>query len=97
MPGIDCNYLRLATEEDLSSALADAACVHCGASAAELLRKGELLEVCAEEFASDITDGGRVLTPIALCPGCHDRHHRDARGNHNPCQIKARLSREMLD
>ena len=97
MHGIECNYQRKVTSEELLSALAVATCHHCEISAKDLLLTGDILEVCAEEFASDIANGQRVLVPIALCPSCHQKHHLDACGNHNPCQIKARFSREMLD
>ena len=97
MPSIKCNFQRKATSGEFSSALAEATCQRCGDSAKDLVLKGEILEVCAEEFADDIASGQRVLNPIALCPSCHEKYHLDARGNHNPCQIKARLSREWLD
>lgn len=96
MSGTDCNYQRTVTVEELSAALAEAACSHCRATTADLMLKGELLEVCAEEFSSDIEGRERILVPIALCPACHREHHLDARGQHNPCQIKARISREGL-
>ena len=92
-----CNYQAKITLDDMSSALSAARCHECGITTAELMAKGQLLEVCGEEFSSDITDGTRVLTAIALCPDCHTEFHRDCRGHHNPCQIKARLSREGLD
>lgn len=96
MGDTDCNYQRKVTEAELSAALSEARCSDCGKTVAELLRGGELLEVCGEEFGSDIVSRERVLNPIALCPSCHRKHHLDARGRHNPCQIKARLSWEVL-
>ncbi|MBT8409068.1 MAG: hypothetical protein KJN93_05540, partial [Alphaproteobacteria bacterium] len=77
--------------------LADAQCQRCGVTASQLMLKGEILEICAEEFASDIESGERILVPLGLCPTCHKKHHLDARGHHNPCQIKARRSREGLE
>ena len=96
MSGTDCNYKRKVTVEEVAQALSEAACQHCGVTTKELMLKGELLEVCGEEFASDIASGERALTPVALCPACHKKHHLDARRQHNPCQIKARQSREGL-
>ncbi len=92
----DCNYQRKVTVEDLLEALADGVCHLCGVTTRQLMEKGELLEVCGEEFATDIESGERVLTPVALCPDCHRDYHLDARQQHNPCQIKARFSREGL-
>lgn len=92
-----CNYQKKLKVEDISTVLADAKCQHCGATASELMLKGELLEICAEEFASDIQSGERILVPLGLCPSCHKKHHLDARGHHNPCQITARRSREGLE
>lgn len=93
---MDCNYQRLVVVEGASAALAEGVCQHCGVRSNELAEKGEILEICAEEFATVMESGERILTPIALCPSCHAEHHKDARGHHNPCQIKARLSREGL-
>ncbi|MCU9847425.1 hypothetical protein OEZ60_05350 [Defluviimonas sp. WL0024] len=94
MAGTECNYQRKMTARELTTALSEAECRHCRVSAAALLENGEHLEICAEEFASDIMSGERVLTPIALCPACHRLNHLDAHHRHNPCQIKARHSRE---
>jgi len=96
MSDTKCNYQRAVTREEFSAALSEAVCGHCGVTTRELLLKGELLEVCGEEFSSDIVSGQRVLTPIALCPACHKIHHLDGRRQHNPCQIEARRSREWL-
>ncbi|TMV10348.1 hypothetical protein FGK63_04625 [Ruegeria sediminis] len=97
MSSIECNYQRKVTAKEYSAALAEAQCSHCGISSKDLMRRGELLEVCGEELYSDIASGERVLIPIALCPSCHRRHHQDAQRMHNPCQIKARHSRECLE
>lgn len=91
-----CNYLFRVTPEELSVALSDACCRHCGITAASLIRRGRSLEVCGDEFASDPVSGEVVLTPIALCPDCHAAFHLDSRQRHNPCQIGARRSREGL-
>ena len=93
---MECNYQFKLTVEDLSTALAQAVCHNCGVTTAELTSRGELLEVCGEDFASDLESGERVLVPVALCPACHKAHHLDANRQHNPCQIKARYSREGL-
>jgi hypothetical protein len=97
MSEIDCNYQSIVAPEEYATALKEAVCEHCGTSARQLLQHGEILEVCGEEFLYDIVSGERVLSAIALCPTCHRRHHLDAQDHHNPCQIKARLSRERLD
>ncbi len=92
-----CNFQKIVTPQEFAAALKGATCEHCGVTSAQLLKEGEILEVCAEEFSSDIVTGDRVLIPIALCPACHRKHHLDAHHHHNPCQIRARLSREGLD
>ena len=97
MSSIVCNYQRKVTLREMSTALAEAECSHCGISAEELLERGERLEVCGEELYSDLSSGERVLLPIPLCPSCHAKNHQDARRMHNPCQIKARNSRECLE
>lgn len=97
MPDMVCNYQRKVSVEEFSDALKKAACEHCGVTSTELLQQGEILEVCGEEYSSDIASGQRVLIPIALCPTCHREHHLDAHHQHNPCQIKARISRECLE
>lgn len=96
MSGIDCNYQRKATLKEIREALSASQCHYCGTTTLDLMLRGELLEVCGEEFCSDIATGERVLVPIALCPFCHARNHQDANNRHNPCQITARLSREGL-
>ena len=96
MSGFKCNYQTKVSVGEFSEALSRASCERCGVTTAELIEKGELLEVCGEEYSSDPTNGERVLTALALCPSCHRKFHQDARGRHNPCQIKARLSREFL-
>ena len=97
MSSITCNYQQIVTVAERLNALADAACQHCGISSKDLLSHCEALEVCADEFSSDIASGHREFVPIALCPSCHKKHHLDARNNHNPCQVTARDSRERLD
>ena len=92
-----CNYQAKVSVKDVSAALSEAHCFFCHVSATELMSKGELLEICGEEFSTDIVNGERVLTTIALCPDCHKKFHLDANRQHNPCQIKARLNREGLD
>jgi len=93
---MECNYQKQVVIDSASAALSEGVCEHCGVRSSELAEKGEILEVCGEEFATVMESGERILTPIALCPSCHKDHHRDARGKHNPCQIKARLSCEGL-
>ncbi len=82
------------TSKEISEVLAEEVCHQCGITAWELAQNGELLEVCGEEFASDIESGTRFLVPVALCPTCHKDHHLDANRQHNPCHVKARLSRD---
>lgn len=96
MEDTKCNYQRKVTEGELVTALSEERCRDCGASVKELIESGEFLEVCGEEFYSDIVTKERVLHPVALCPECHRRNHLDAAGQHNPCQVRARLSREGL-
>ena len=89
-----CNYQSKVTVTEVREALGQAECHHCGIAAADLMARGELLEVCGEEIGSDLVTGTRILKAIALCPSCHRRSHLDANRQHNPCQIKARNSRE---
>ena len=89
-----CNYQKVVTERERREALSLKQCECCGVTSAELAARGESLEVCGEEFMARLGGGGRVLTPVALCPTCHDANHRDAHNDHNHCQIKARQSRE---
>ncbi len=96
MSRTECNYQKKVTVEELSTALGDARCHRCGITTPELAKKGDLLEVCGEEFSYDSATGERVLTPIALCPDCHRKNHLDSKRQHNPCQIKARADREGL-
>ena len=92
----ECNYRAKVGLHEVSEAFARAQCEHCGVTTPELMEHGELLEVCGEEFISDLATGERTLAVIALCPECHREFHRDARGQHNPCQIEARISRESM-
>ena len=96
MSKVECNYQRKVTIEELSLALGEAKCHQCGVTTNELMKSGEVLEVCGEEFSSDPVTGDRVMTAVALCPSCHRRHHQDARGKLLPCQVRARRSREGL-
>ncbi|MDW4550942.1 hypothetical protein R5H32_16395 [Defluviimonas sp. D31] len=96
MSGMNCNYQRRVTARELTAALSETECHHCRVSARVLLERGAHLEVCAEEFGSDIESGERLLVPIALCPSCHRKNHLDAQNRHNPCQFKARESRERM-
>ncbi|MCK0142094.1 hypothetical protein [Aliiroseovarius sp. F20344] len=89
-----CNYQRVVSERERVSALALGQCVVCGVTASELQAQGESLEVCGEEFMASLGGAGRVLTPVALCPTCHEEYHRDAHNQHNNCQVKARQSRD---
>ena len=91
-----CNYQDKATVQELAEALSFERCRHCSISSRELLRRDEVLEVCADEFAADLATGERFLEAFALCPECHKLHHLDALRQHNPCQLKARRSREGL-
>ena len=92
----ECNYQAKVGLQEVSHALARAQCEHCGVTTTELMERGEILEICGEEFASDLVSGKHILSVIALCPRCHRNFHKDARGQHNPCQLKARVSRESV-
>ena len=96
MTKFDCNYQRRMDPAEAASALAEACCYRCGVSARALMNRGDILEVCGEEFSRDLVSWEAVLVPIALCPDCHRTNHLDGRNRHNPCQIKARLSRESF-
>jgi len=78
------------------AALAEACCYRCGVSANRLMNRGEILEVCSEEYCDDLSTGEVIAVPIALCPECHRINHLDVRGHHRPCHIKARQSYETL-
>ncbi len=91
-----CNYQRIVSVEEIRCALEEAQCQQCGITTNELISRGELLEICGEELCSDISTGKKTFITIALCPSCHARAHQDAENKHNPCQIKARWSREGL-
>ena len=92
----ECNFRFRISLREVSEALDAAQCEHCGVTTTGLIERGEFLEVCGEEFASDLVSGERILAMIALCPKCHRDFHRDVRGQHDPCQIKARISRESM-
>lgn len=89
-----CNYQKVVTEHERRRALSFKQCENCGVTAAELAARGESMEVCGDEYMAGLGDRGRVLTPVALCPTCHEANHRDAHDHHCHCQIKARRSRE---
>ncbi|WP_298563992.1 hypothetical protein [uncultured Aliiroseovarius sp.] len=89
-----CNYQKVVTERERHEALSLKQCECCGVTSVELAARGESLEVCGDEYMARLGGGGRVLTPVALCPTCHEANHRDAHNHHNHCQIKARQSRE---
>lgn len=91
-----CNYQRIVSVEEVRCALEEAQCQHCGITTNELMSRGELLEICGEELCSDISTGKKTFITLALCPSCHKHAHQDAENKHNPCQIKARWSREGL-
>ncbi len=96
MADTECNYQRIVSVEEVRCALEEAQCQQCGITTNELISRGELLEICGEELCSDISTGKKTFITIALCPSCHARAHQDAENKHNPCQIKARWSREGL-
>jgi hypothetical protein len=96
MSRTECNYQRKVSIKELSAAFGDARCNHCGITTADLAKKGDLLEVCGDEFSYDMETGERILTPIALCPECHRKNHLDSHRKHNPCQLTARADREGL-
>ena len=91
-----CNYQDKVTVHELAEALSSERCQHCGITSRELLLRDEVLEVCSDEFAVDLSTGERFLEAFALCPTCHQQHHLDGNQQHNPCQLKARRSREQL-
>ena len=90
----ECMFRFSVSLREVSEALDVSQCEHCGATTTELIGRGEFLEVCGEEFASDLVIGERTLAMIALCPRCHRDFHRDFRGQHKSCQIEARISCE---
>jgi hypothetical protein len=96
MTKLACNAQRRLTATEVASTLVEAICHRCGVTAKALMDRGEMLEVCGEEFCDDLISGETVVVPIALCPDCHRINHLDARGQHISCQIKARQSRETF-
>ena len=82
--GLECRFQETVTSAEVAKALQTAQCDHCGATTRELMARGELLEVCAEVFATDLETGERVLTVIALCPDCHRQYHLEATGWASP-------------
>ena len=94
---MECNFQKRASEEEIHFVYTEIGCRHCGLEVSELAKQGRHLELCGEEYGTDLVTGEKVLTPIGLCNECHRLHHQDAKRQHNPCQIKARLSREGLD
>jgi len=93
---IECNFQRRVEAAERSDALEEGRCRHCGISEAELASDARSLTVCADEFL--ICAGGEQVAfdVFPLCPRCHEDHHSDVQGHHNPCQIKARRSLERL-
>ena len=92
--GLECRYQETVTSNEAAKALEAALCHECGVSTRDLMADGQLLEVCGEEFATDIETGERIMVAIPLCPDCHRKNHLDARLKHHPCQVQARNSRE---
>lgn len=97
MKTLECNYQRKVDLPDLKTALSEGCCDHCGLTAVELAKQGEILEICGREFCFDYETGVATETPVALCPACHAANHLDANRQHNPCHISARRSRERLE
>ena len=93
---MECNYQDRVSVQEPAEALSSERYRHCGITSRELLLRDEVLEVCADEFAADPTTGERLLEAFALCPTCHQLHNLDAQQQHNPCQLKARCSREAF-
>ncbi|MEM8629618.1 MAG: hypothetical protein AAGF74_00135 [Pseudomonadota bacterium] len=91
-----CNYQKRISAEERELAAHETSCSHCGVLLKDLVLVGKHLEVCGEEFMGDPTTGEREFTTIVLCPDCHEEHHLDANGRHNPCIVKARQSREGI-
>ena len=77
MSKVKCDLLGRLTQEELDSAIDFVECFHCGVTAMELMRVGAALDVCGDEFCSDICSGERVFTAIALCRSCHCKNHQE--------------------
>ena len=92
----NCRYCGLLTPEQLEDSLESTTCHRCDISQAELIRNGQSLEICGEEFMYDPIAQTRVLQTITLCPDCHEAEHLDDQGRHVPCQVRARWAREGL-
>lgn len=91
-----CNFQRIVDPVERLRALARGACDRCGATAAELARRGERLEVCGDEYMTDADGTVTEFEVVALCPRCHRLQHLDGAGRHQPCQVTARRSRESF-
>jgi hypothetical protein len=93
---MECNYKDKVSVQEPAEGLSSERCRHVGITSRELLLHHEVLEVCADEFAADLTTGARLLEAFALCPTCRQLHNLDAQNQHNPCKLKARRSRETF-
>lgn len=89
-----CNFQKTVERSELKSALSDGFCDHCEVTSSELFQRGEVLEICGQEYCFDYETGVSTETVITLCPSCHEANHLDAQQRHNPCHISARRSRE---
>ncbi|MEM0945843.1 MAG: hypothetical protein AAGK37_00440 [Pseudomonadota bacterium] len=97
MPPTECRFQKNLKPEDAAAALEADRCHNCSITLGELLKDGKFLEICGEEYISDLTTGQDYSVAIALCPDCHRQAHLDAGGNHSPCHVNARRSREWID
>ncbi len=95
MSSIKCNFQKFVRPIDKLRAVVQGTCDHCEATTASLAREGKTLEVCGAEYMTDPITAEREFELLTLCPDCHRAQHLDADGNHNPCQVKARNSREL--
>lgn len=91
-----CRFCGRLSQDQRDDALRLTECHRCSVTQAELIIKGQSLEVCGEEFLWDPATNARVIAAITLCPDCHAKEHLDARSIHDPCHIKARRAREQL-
>jgi hypothetical protein len=91
---IACNFQAKVDYLEKLRALGRGKCDQCWIEVDDLLRSGEFLEVCGDEFMTDPTTSEVAFQVRALCPECHRQQHLDAQGRHNPCQLSARRNRE---